>query len=97
MPLRHSEDGPAAQAALLYVLYAESVASERTLEMKDPILKLFVKIQVWTMSEEGQDLAEYALVVALVAFGATAGLKNLGSGLKTAFTTISTTLASSLT
>jgi pilus assembly protein Flp/PilA len=70
---------------------------ERTLEMKDPILRLFVKIQCWATREEGQNLVEYALVVALVAFGATTALKALGTGLKTAFTTISTTLASSLT
>jgi pilus assembly protein Flp/PilA len=65
--------------------------------MKDPLLKLFVKIQAWASSEEGQNLVEYALVVALVAFGATTALKALGTGLKTAFSTISTTLASSLT
>jgi pilus assembly protein Flp/PilA len=44
--------------------------------------------------EEGQDLVEYALVVALVAFGATAGMKALAGGLNTAFNNISTTLAS---
>ncbi|MGB6690366.1 MAG: Flp family type IVb pilin [Terracidiphilus sp.] len=48
-------------------------------------------------SQEGQDLVEYALVVALVAFGATAALQTLGQGLNSAFTTISNTLASSLT
>jgi pilus assembly protein Flp/PilA len=46
--------------------------------------------------EEGQDLVEYALVVALIAFGAVAGMKVLASGLNNAFTTISTTLANSL-
>jgi pilus assembly protein Flp/PilA len=42
--------------------------------------------------EEGQDLVEYALVVALVAFGAIAGMKVLASGLESAYNTISTTL-----
>jgi pilus assembly protein Flp/PilA len=70
---------------------------ERTLEMKDPILKLYVIIQCWATREEGQNLVEYALIVALVAFATTTALKTLGSGLKTAFSTISTTLASSLT
>jgi pilus assembly protein Flp/PilA len=65
--------------------------------MEDPILKLFVKLQVLASTEEGQDLVEYALVVALVAFGATSALKTLGTGLKSAFTNISSTLASSLT
>jgi|HubBroStandDraft_1064217.scaffolds.fasta_scaffold2831115_1 pilus assembly protein Flp/PilA len=66
-------------------------------KMNDIMLKLFVKIQTLTAREEGQDLVEYALVVALVAFGATAALKTLGSGLNSAFTNISSTLASSLT
>lgn len=66
-------------------------------EMKTLIAKLFVQAQIWMSNEEGQDLVEYALVVALVAFGATAALKTLGTGLNHAFTNISSTLASSLT
>jgi len=65
--------------------------------MNDLMLKLFVKVQNVLDREEGQDLVEYALVVALVAFGATAALKTLGGGLNNAFTNISSTLASSLT
>jgi pilus assembly protein Flp/PilA len=65
--------------------------------MNTLMLKLLVKIQTLTAREEGQDLVEYALVVALVAFGATAALKTLGTGLNAAFTNISSTLASSLT
>jgi len=65
--------------------------------MNNLMLKLLVKIQSLAVREEGQDLVEYALVVALVAFGATAALKNLGTGLNHAFTNISSTLASSLT
>jgi pilus assembly protein Flp/PilA len=64
--------------------------------MNDLMLKLYVKIQNVMDREEGQDLVEYALVVALVAFGATAALKTLGTGLNSAFTNISSTLASSL-
>lgn len=60
-------------------------------------LNLLIKAQTLTIREEGQDLVEYALVVALVAFGATAALKTLGTGLNTAFSTISSTLHSSLT
>ena len=44
-------------------------------------------------SEEGQDLVEYSLVVALIAFGAIADMKVLANGLNNAFITISTTLA----
>jgi pilus assembly protein Flp/PilA len=61
------------------------------------MLKLFVKVQTLTDREEGQGLVEYALIVALVAFGSTIALKNLGLGLNHAFTNISSTLASSLT
>jgi pilus assembly protein Flp/PilA len=64
--------------------------------MNDLMIKLYVKMQTLMIREEGQDLVEYALVVALVAFGATAALKTLGSGLNTAFSNISSTLASSL-
>jgi pilus assembly protein Flp/PilA len=60
------------------------------------LLKLYVKFQDLMNREEGQDLVEYALVVALIAFGAVAGMKVLAGGLNNAFTTISTTLANSL-
>jgi pilus assembly protein Flp/PilA len=64
--------------------------------MNNMLLKLFVKFQDLMSREEGQDLVEYALVVALIAFGAVAGMKVLATGLNNAFNTISTTLASSL-
>jgi pilus assembly protein Flp/PilA len=64
--------------------------------MNNLMINLFVKMQTLMNREEGQDLVEYALVVALVAFGATAALKTLGSGLNTAFSSISSTLSSSL-
>jgi pilus assembly protein Flp/PilA len=35
--------------------------------------------------EEGQDLIEYALVVALIAFAATAGMNSVASSINTAF------------
>ena len=60
--------------------------------MNTMILKLYVKFQDLASREEGQDLVEYALVVALIAFGATAGMKALASGLNTAFSNISSTL-----
>ena len=64
--------------------------------MNAMMLKLLVKARTLIASEDGQDLVEYALVVALVAFGSTASLKTLGTGLNHAFTNISSTLASSL-
>jgi pilus assembly protein Flp/PilA len=60
--------------------------------MKDQFLKLSVKIQNLLSNEEGQDLIEYALVVALVAFAATAGMGLLATGINTAFGKIANTL-----
>jgi pilus assembly protein Flp/PilA len=62
--------------------------------MNTMLLKVYVKFQDLASREEGQDLVEYALVVALIAFGATAGMKALAGGLNTAFNNISTNLAS---
>jgi len=58
--------------------------------------KLYVQIQNMMASEEGQDLVEYALVVALIAFGAVAGMSALSAELNTAFGTISTKVQTSL-
>ena len=62
--------------------------------MNTMLLKVYVKFQDLASREEGQDLVEYALVVALIAFGATAGMKALATGLNGAFAGISTTLGS---
>ena len=42
--------------------------------MKNILFKLFVTFQELKNNESGQDLVEYALVVALIAFGSTAGM-----------------------
>ena len=62
--------------------------------MKETMLKLSVKLQTLMMREEGQDLIEYALVVALIAFAATAGMNTLAKDINTAFSNIGTTLTS---
>jgi pilus assembly protein Flp/PilA len=64
--------------------------------MNNLMLQMFVKAQALMVREEGQDLVEYGLVVALVAFGATAAMSTLGSALSSVFTGISSTLASAL-
>jgi pilus assembly protein Flp/PilA len=56
------------------------------------LLKLNLKFQDLLNHEEGQDLVEYALVVALIAFAATAGMSQLAKGLNSAFGNISTKL-----
>ena len=55
--------------------------------MKDTLLKLSVKLQI-LLDEKGQDLIEYALVVALIAFAATAGMGTLAGDINTAFSNI---------
>jgi pilus assembly protein Flp/PilA len=57
--------------------------------MKKAMLKLSANLQTLMLREEGQDLIEYALVVALIAFAATAGMNALATGINGAFTTIS--------
>lgn len=60
--------------------------------MKGKLSKLIFGLQTLISRDEGQDLVEYALVVALIAFGATAGMSQLAVGINTAFDQISTTL-----
>ncbi len=60
--------------------------------MKDKLMKLSAKMQCMLMNEEGQDLIEYALVVALICFAATAGMSTLASDINKAFGGIGDTL-----
>ncbi len=64
--------------------------------MKDTMLKLYIKMQNLLSSEEGQDLVEYALVVALIALAATAGMKTLASELSAAVSSIGGTVTSDI-
>jgi pilus assembly protein Flp/PilA len=56
--------------------------------MNTMLLKLYVKFQDLKNREEGQDLVEYALVVALIALGATAAMSTLGIAINTEFSKI---------
>jgi pilus assembly protein Flp/PilA len=60
--------------------------------MKDTMLKLYIKFQNLLSQDEGQDLVEYALIVALIALAATAGMKTLATDLSAAFTSIGNTI-----
>ena len=60
--------------------------------MKGKLLKLSVMLQI-LKDENGQDLIEYALVVALIAFAATAGMSSLATAINTAFDHMGTKLA----
>lgn len=63
--------------------------------MKDLLIKLRVN---WDLlkDEKGQDLIEYALLVAFVAFAATVGMSSLASSINTAFGTIGNDLTNAI-
>jgi pilus assembly protein Flp/PilA len=67
--------------------------------MRDTTLRLYVKLQTlrsglhrMVADEKGQDLIEYALVVALIAFAAAAGMTTVATKINAAFTNIGTKL-----
>ena len=60
--------------------------------MNDKLLKLSVKMQTLLMQEEGQDLIEYALVVALIAFAAVTSMKTVANDINALFAAIGAAL-----
>lgn len=58
------------------------------------MLKFVQKFLQLLAQEEGQDLVEYALVVALMAFGVAAGMQAVAAGINGEFTHVSATLVS---
>ena len=63
--------------------------------MKDLSLKLYIKAQTLRdslMEESGQDMVEYAVVMGLVALGATAAMTTLATTIAGAFTAVGTKL-----
>ena len=64
--------------------------------MKANLLRFATRLQV-LLDEEGQDLIEYALVVALIAFAATAGMSTLATSINAAFTNVGSTLTTYIT
>jgi pilus assembly protein Flp/PilA len=65
--------------------------------MQFKLWKLGITLQNLVKSDEGQDLIEYALVVALIAFAATAGMGTLATNINDAFTKIGSKLTASIT
>ena len=64
--------------------------------MKNQIALVCLKIQDFIAQEEGQDLIEYALVGAIVALGAVAGMTSLASKINNAFNTVGNNLAGNI-
>jgi pilus assembly protein Flp/PilA len=65
--------------------------------MKSSAIKLYAAMQVLkdglVRDESGQDLIEYALVVALIALGATAAMSTVATAISTAFAHVGSHLA----
>ena len=61
--------------------------------MQNLLMKLYVKAQI-LRQENGQDLIEYALIAALIALAATAGMGTVAKDINIAFTNIGTKLTS---
>jgi len=60
--------------------------------MNHTLLNLYVKFQ-GLKNEDGQDLVEYALLVALIALVCVTGVSNVASAVNTVFSNISASLA----
>lgn len=63
--------------------------------MRSSLLRLYVKCKVLTLAvqeEHGQDLVEYAAVIALVVLGLTAGMTTLANGINTATGSLSNSI-----
>lgn len=65
--------------------------------MRIELRNLYNRIQLVFIEEEGQDLIEYALVVALIAFAAVSGMNSVAGGINNAFTNIGTKLTTNIT
>ena len=61
--------------------------------MKNLYTNLYLKLQGLKNGEEGQDLVEYALLVALIALVCVTGISNVATAITTVFTNISSSLA----
>jgi pilus assembly protein Flp/PilA len=59
-------------------------------------LKAFVQLWQVLTRDEGQDLVEYALVVAMIGFAAIVGMGFLATGLNDAFSGIATLLTANV-
>jgi len=64
--------------------------------MKNLLTRTYIWAQIWR-DENGQDLIEYALVVALIAFAAIAGMGTVATNINQAFSKIGSRLLVSIT
>lgn len=60
--------------------------------MKEKLMLRYLQLRNLISDEQGQDLIEYALVVALIALAATAGMQTVATDINTAFGNIGSKL-----
>jgi pilus assembly protein Flp/PilA len=60
--------------------------------MKEKLMLRYLQLRNLISDEQGQDLIEYALVVALIALAATAGMQTVATDINAAFVNIGTKL-----
>ena len=64
--------------------------------MNTLLLRTYLLMKQMLEQEDGQDLVEYALVIALIALSATVGMKALAGGINHAFQSVSVALATDI-
>ncbi len=60
--------------------------------MQLSLLKLYVKFENLMNGEQGQDLVEYALLMAMISLALVTAVRGIASSVSTVFTNISTSL-----
>jgi len=63
--------------------------------MRDSFCTAGVWLRIWT-DQSGQDLIEYALVAALIAFAAVAGMQSVAQNINSAFSAVGSKILSAL-
>jgi pilus assembly protein Flp/PilA len=61
--------------------------------MKYALLKLYVRFQTLCVSEDGQDLVEYALLLTIISLALISSMNGIASSLRTVFSNISSSLS----
>jgi pilus assembly protein Flp/PilA len=64
--------------------------------MNNMLLKLYVQFQNLMSREEGQDLVEYALVIAMLVLGTIASMRSMVTAISTEFSAIQTIFTSNV-
>jgi len=85
--------------AMRQPLTTVSNSNQEIIKMHDNVLKWIVRAKVIAQAikeEHGQDLVEYAAVIALVVLGLAAGMTTLANGINTAMDTVSTKVQNKL-